>query len=269
MRRALLRFLRAARLIGLADKAVACRAAHRLRRENEAYRRTHPNRVFPDPMKVFEVAGHASLASFDQSGAAHARLIAEMLRNAGMPPAPRVLEWGCGPARILGHMAAALDSAGAQLHGCDPDAGSIGFARNAYPKVAFQRIDPAPPTAYASGSFDAIYGVSIFTHLDEIGARAWAGELARLCAPFGCVLVTTHGASAAARLEGEQRAAFDSGAYVVLSGARIGSRTYASYFSERAGRSLFERFFGEIAFSPAMPGGLGQDIWLLRGPRHA
>ncbi len=269
MRRALLRFLRTARLIELADKAVAWRAAYKLRHENEAYRRSHPDRAFPPSMRVFEVAGHASLEAFDRSGGEHARVIAGLLREAGMPPAPRILEWGCGPGRILGHMPAALGDEGAQLHGCDPDARSIAFARSAYPAVAFQHIDPAPPTGYISGSLDAIYGVSIFTHLDEISARAWAGELARLSASDACVLVTSHGASAAARLEGAHKQAFDAGLYVALSGARVGSRTYASYFNEAAGRRLFEPFFDDLAFSAATPGGLGQDIWLLRRRRHA
>ncbi len=269
MRTALLRFLRAARLIELADRAIALRAARKLRRANDAYRHAHPQRAFPDPMLVFEVAGHASLEAFDHSGAQHARTIANLLRGAGLAAAPSVLEWGCGPGRILGHMSAALNDKGATLHGCDPDARSIEFAQRAYPAIAFQRIAPTPPTAYETGTFDAIYGVSIFTHLDERGAKAWAGELARLCAPGGCVLVTSHGASAAGRLEGAEKCAFDAGLYVVLGGARVGRRTFASYFNEAAGRRLFAPFFAELAFRGGAAEDLGQDIWLLRHPRRA
>ena len=269
MRAALLRILRAARLIGCADKVVAWWAALQSRRANDAYRRAHPQRAFPDPRHAFEVAGHASLESFDRSGAVHAKTIADLLREGDLPASPRILEWGCGPGRILAHLAPALSDPGATLHGCDPDARSIEFAQRAYPAIAFQRIAPAPPTTYGPARFDAIYGVSIFTHLDEASAKAWAGEIARLCAPGGCVLVTSHGASAAERLASAEKRAFDSGRYVVLRGARVGSRTYASYFSEAAGRRLFEPFFAELAFRDAAAADLGQDIWLLRRPRGA
>jgi|CXWL01.1.fsa_nt_gi SAM-dependent methyltransferase len=269
MRRTLLRLLRAARLIGLADRVFAWRAAHKLRHVNEAYRREHPEFTFPDPMLVFEVAGHASLEAFDRSGARHAQMVTSLLRDARLPASPRVLEWGCGPARVLRHLQAALNDGGARLHGCDPDPRALAFAREANPAIAFQSIAPTPPTAYESSTFDAIYGISIFTHLGEVRAGAWAAELARLSKATGCVLVTNHGALAAARLNGARRRDFDAGQYVALGGASEGSRTYVSYFNEAAGRRLFDPFFDDIAFRAAASEEFGQDIWLLRRPRHA
>lgn len=268
MRRALLRLLRATRLIGLADGLVARRAARKMAPANAAYRRLHSNRRFPDPTLVFEVAGHASLEAFDASGARDAMLIAEQLRAAGMPAAPRVLEWGAGPARILAHMQAAL-GAEARLHACDPDPRAIAFIASAHPTIALAQIARIPPTPYNSGAFDAIYGISIFTHLSEAAAASWARELARLTAPSGCVLVTSHGARAAVSLSAQQRLAFDSGAFIALGGAPMGSRTFASYFNEARGRRLFAPHFDEISFAAAAPERFGQDLWLLRRPRAA
>jgi SAM-dependent methyltransferase len=269
MRRALLSVLRATHLIGLADSFAAQRAVWRTRDENRAYVRAHPERRFPDPRLVYEVAGHARLAQFDETGQAHAAEIAALLRDCGLPTAPRVLEWGCGPARILAHLPAALDAPGARFFGCDRDGRAIAFARQAHAGMDFQRIAPAPPAPYDAAAFDALYAISVFTHLDEAAAHAWAGELARLAAPGACVLVTTHGAHAAARLDGAARRAFDSGAYVALDGARMGSRVYVSYFNETAGRALFEPRFAQVRHRPGDGRGMAQDVWLLTGPRPA
>lgn len=269
MRRALLELLRATHLIELADKTMALRASLRAGGENRAYRAAHPSRPFPDPLLIYEVAGHAKFAQFDRTGAAHARLIAEYLREVLPASAPRVLEWGCGPARILAHLGEALGAPDARLFGCDPDPRAVDYARAAYPRIEFMHSPPLPPTSYAAASFDAIYGVSIFTHLPIAAARAWTAELARLTAPDGGVLVTTHGDKAAARLEGADRDAFDAGRYVALGGAPVGSRTYVSYFNEKAGRALFGVHFDDVRFYPDDGQGFGQDVWLLRRPHPA
>jgi SAM-dependent methyltransferase len=218
-------------------------------------------------MLVFETSGHASLAAFDSSGAAYARRIGGVLRGANLAANPRILDWGSGAGRILAHMPDAL-AVPVRLHACDPNPRAIAHIRRAFPDVAAALSSRLPPAPYADAAFDAIYGVSIFTHLSHAAAQAWAGELARLLASDGVVVVTTHGAHAAARLTPAQRARFDAGDYVELGGARVGSRTYVSYLNEAAGRRLFATGFGEVAFHPAPGDEFNQDIWLLRAPRR-
>lgn len=263
MRRGLLRILRATHLIQIADQFVAARAVHKNARANDIYRAAHPERRFPDPALVFEVAGHAHLQAFDESGARDAARIASLLPNA--QHARRVLDWGCGPGRVLAHMRTLLPQA--EFNGCDPDPRALASASASLPEISFTRIGPAPPTPFAPASFDAIYGVSILTHLPEQRARVWIAELARLLDPDGAVLVTTHGARTAERLPPELQARFDAGDYVIRGGAKIGSRTYVSYFNEAAGRALFSPWFGDIAFHPGNAEFI-QDIWVLRAPRR-
>lgn len=267
MRRALIRALRATGLIETADKLVAWNAAREAARENEAYRTANPQRTFPDPALIFEVAGHARLKQFDETGRDHAQKIAALFREAGIPDSPRVLEWGCGPGRILTHMLAAIGDAGASFSGCDIDPRAIAYAQRALKNATCTLIAPLPPTPYGTNAFDAIYGISIFTHLNKDGAEAWTPELARLLSERGCAIVTTHGARASAGLSPADRAAFESGEYVVLGGASVGSRTYVSYFNEKAGRALFDPWFEDVRFTPDDGQGLGQDIWRLRIPR--
>lgn len=232
-------------------------------RANAAYRTAHASKAFPDPRLVFEVAGHPYLESFDRSGAQHAALIAALITESSAPTQARVLEWGCGPARILAHLPALMPQA--HFYGCDPDERGITFAQVAHPNVEFRPIAATPPTPYEDQTFDVIYGISVLTHLSETNAHAWVAELTRLIAPDGSVFVTSHGDEAAVSLDAEARRKYDAGAYVTATGAREGSRTFASYFNQDCGRELFARKFADVHFWPAGESGFGQDLWKLRG----
>ena len=267
MRRALLRFLRATHLIQFADRTVAMRAVAGNARRNEAYRAAHPDRTFPDPALVFETIGEADLEVFDSGGAIIARLVADHLNAADLPQSPRILDWGAGAGRLLAHLPALIDAPDARFSGCDPNPRAVAHVSRALPFVDMRRSENAPPAPYPAASFDAITGVSIFTHFSEAHARAWSGELARLLSDDGAAIVTSHGAIAAARLPADKRAAFDAGAYIALGGAPEGSRTYVSYFNEAAGRRLFEPHFADVAFHPTSAI-FNQDLWVLRAPRR-
>jgi SAM-dependent methyltransferase len=103
-----------------------------------------------------------------------------------------VLDFACGPGRVIGELAAAAKCC--EMHGSDIDVEAIEWARKNLAAVARFAINtPAPPTAYASGMFDVIYSVSLFTHLDAPAQHQWLAEMARLLKPGGLLLATTHG----------------------------------------------------------------------------
>lgn len=266
MRRTLLRFLRATHLIQFADSIVAQSAVRKNARANETYRATHPERVFPDPALVFETIGEASLETFDAGGAIIARLVADHINQAQLPPNPRVLDWGAGAGRLLVHLPALLPP-GTRYFGCDPHPRAVAHVTRALPLVEMHASNPEPPAPFGDAAFDAITGISIFTHFSESAAKAWSAELARLLSDQGAAIVSSHGAFAATRLPDHKRAAFDAGEYVELGGAPEGSRTYVSYFNEAAGRRLFGTHFAGVAFHPSSPM-FNQDIWVLRAPRR-
>lgn len=269
MRGALVKLLRATHLIEFADGLAALRAVQNCARANEDYRAAHPRRLFPNPALVYEVSAHAHLQSYDQSGQDHAHKIASFLKAAELGETPAILDWGCGPGRVLAHLPAALNKPGARFHGCDPNARAIAFARGAFPIVTFTQIGAEPPTPYPDHHFDAVYGVSILTHLSLPRAKAWLAELARLLQDGGVAILTSHGSEAAIRLSPERRMRFEAGDYVELAGAEIGSRTYVSYFNETAGRRLFAPYFADVTcHTPSPDSPIGHDIWVLRAPRR-
>jgi hypothetical protein len=64
--------------------------------------------------------------------------------------------------------------------------------RKTFEGSSFTVIKPFPPAPYEDGYFDFVYGISVFTHLDEDAQFKWLAELARITRRDGIVAVTVH-----------------------------------------------------------------------------
>jgi SAM-dependent methyltransferase len=103
----------------------------------------------------------------------------------------RVLDFGCGSARVLSWF---RDAAGSvELHGCDINSDAIAWSKKNIPYASFVHNGPAPPLPYADNFFDFLYGISVFTHLDEPLQKEWLAEVARITEPGGLVFLSIHG----------------------------------------------------------------------------
>lgn len=109
-----------------------------------------------------------------------------------------VLDFGCGCGRVLPFMQAALSDA--QFHAVDIDEDAIRWVRGAHPHAQAQTTQGSPPLPYADASFDLIYAVSVWTHLDEDRQRAWLTEMRRVLKPGGVLVASLHGERAASRM---------------------------------------------------------------------
>ena len=114
----------------------------------------------------------------------------------GRPPEAdrRWLDFGCGCGRVARHLIgreARPRRPGSTTPESTSIAAQIDWAARHLPG-RFEVIPTAPPTALAGGSFDLIFTISVFTHLDEAMQEAWLAELARLLRPGGLLLATTH-----------------------------------------------------------------------------
>ena len=106
-----------------------------------------------------------------------------------------VLDFGCGCGRVLRWFQTALP--GAVLHGTDLRRAAIDWCRD-HLRGEFVANELQPPLPFADGSFDLVYALSVFSHLNRDQCVAWMRELARVTRPGGTILITTHGAFAAA-----------------------------------------------------------------------
>jgi SAM-dependent methyltransferase len=102
-----------------------------------------------------------------------------------------ILDFGCGPGRILRWFGDV--SPFATLHGCDLNAPAVEWCKTNIEFARFALNDAWPPLPYADGVFDLVYGVSVFTHLNESMQMSWLNELHRITKPGGVALLTVHG----------------------------------------------------------------------------
>lgn len=95
----------------------------------------------------------------------------------------RVLDFGCGSARVLRQF---LPEAGeAEFWGCDVDGASIAWIEaNLSPPLRVFRNELAPPLALGDGTFDLVLATSVFTHIGDLWSD-WLLEMHRILAPGG------------------------------------------------------------------------------------
>ncbi len=79
--------------------------------------------------------------------------------------------------------------------GTDIDAQAVEWCRKNLPLATWEVNGAVPPLRYDTDSFDFIFAVSVFTHLDEQFQDLWLRELARVLRPGGVLLASVHGSA--------------------------------------------------------------------------
>lgn len=135
--------------------------------------------------------GLTGLMSYVMYGRSIYRGLAEALaRNfgTGFADYPRVMDWGCGSARVARH----------SIKGIAPGAGFIGFDIDEYAiewskeqlGPYFEASSKNPPLNLPDASIDLGYAYSVFTRLADHDFRIWVNELARVVKPGGVMMFT-------------------------------------------------------------------------------
>lgn len=103
----------------------------------------------------------------------------------------RILDFGCGSGRILRWLLPNVSKA--ELTGTDPDKDAVDWCSKNARGANFFVGSQKPPLKRASGSFDLILAISIFTHFDIDMQKLWMAELTRLLCPNGILIASFHG----------------------------------------------------------------------------
>jgi SAM-dependent methyltransferase len=228
-------------------------------------------RPIPPPFLRYRVDGSTDLGHFLTVGQ---RIVADMdaaLKTIGRDFASfrDILDFGCGCGRVLLWLRDRVKALH-RLHGTDIDSGAIRWCRTHLGFGKFTTNQGRPPLGLPDDSFDFVYAISVFTHLDVHYQRAWLEELARVTRPGGVVLVTVHGPSCAGRLDSQhQRRLLADGFLFSEADSTRGffPRWYqASYQTPQNVREVFGRSFEVLAQIPQGLSGY-QDIVLLQKGR--
>jgi cyclopropane fatty-acyl-phospholipid synthase-like methyltransferase len=102
----------------------------------------------------------------------------------------RILDFGCGCGRTLVHLQSSAPAA--RIDGADIDMPAIEWCKDHLDFATFSLSKETPPLDYATDTFDLIYAISVFTHLDEEYQFRWLDELRRVAKPRGIVLLTVN-----------------------------------------------------------------------------
>jgi ubiquinone/menaquinone biosynthesis C-methylase UbiE len=175
-----------------------------------------------------------------------------------------ILDWGCGPARIVRHLPDLLDRS-CSIYGTDYNSKSISWNKRAISGVNFNLNDSEPPLPYVNNSFDIIYGISIFTHLSIDLHYKWFDELVRISKNNGIIFLTLQGNAFKIKLTESELEKYEQGNLITRGNTKIGHRTYSAIHPPNFIRELIKQhqllqhIEGDIRNN--MP---QQDIWIIK-----
>jgi 2-polyprenyl-3-methyl-5-hydroxy-6-metoxy-1,4-benzoquinol methylase len=217
----------------------------------------------PAQLRV-RVAGTAEPIWFLESGRQTATTVEQALHRHGLKvdEARQMLDFGCGCGRVMRHWA---NRKPAMLQGCDRDSESIRWCTNHLSFASFVSHDSRPPLPYSPQSFDAVYAISVFTHLPEEDQSRWLRELARVLRPGGLLVVTVHGVRYLNRLDPVEQDTFQSGGLVVRWPSAAGTNLCTAFHPERAIHRMANDDYELLELTPG--GAVGtpyQDLVVLR-----
>ena len=234
-------------------------------RANLAFRKQHPTIKLPPDYLMYE-SFRLDFKAYLTGG----REVAEWLINHFRRHVPKlehlsVLDWGCGPGRVVRHLPDLLPAC--DIYGTDYNQQSIQWCRKNLPGITFLQNDLLPPIPAEAEQFDIIYGISILTHLSEPNHHKWLTELMRVLKPGGILFLTTHGDAFQNKLSAEELKIYRDDQLVIRSKVKEGHRVFGAFHPPGYTRTLFGQF-GKIA--TFIPGKYvagkypEQDIWILR-----
>ena len=108
----------------------------------------------------------------------------------------RILDLGCGTARVIRWFGDLTPES--ELYGTDVNEQAVQWCADNVNFVRFVRNTALPPLPFPENTFDVIFAISVFTHLNEEYQIAWLSELQRVSKPGALILASIHGEDKAA-----------------------------------------------------------------------
>jgi SAM-dependent methyltransferase len=203
---------------------------------------------------------------FETGGVKTAAWIRDLLARNGVDlnEIDALLDFGCGCGRVVRHWS---DLPGS-VHGSDYNPNLVRWCSDNLPFAKFVANAAEPPLPYADDSFDLLYSISIFTHLDEPLQMPWMREVARVVRPGGLIMITVAGEDYAHGLPAweQVREAFEAGRLVVRKPERTGSNACAVLHPPEYVRDTLTAGLDLVDHDPGVPHAGRQDALLLRTP---
>lgn len=236
------------------------------RRKNTTFKNHHPEAILPPDYMMYE-SFQMDYAKYYDGGREDAEWIISMAWPHANLTSGKILDWGCGPSRIIRHLPEILGD-GNVYYGTDYNPKTIQWCKTHIQGIHYTVNEIDPPLPYAFGMFDLVYGISIFTHLSRENQQHWSNELHRIISPRGLVIVTTHGEAFMEKLTEEEQRIFQQGELVSRTKVKEGHRMYAAFEPPAYMRSVFTasgfRILEHLPGKRVHETYISQDVWMLK-----
>ena len=236
-------------------------------RGNTLFSSEQPSVRLPPAFLRFDVTATTNASSYYQTGKETAEKISkDYQHHVPSNTAASVLEWGCGPGRLIQHMPSFFHHTELNLYGADMYKPSIDWASTFLAEFAtFYRNRINPPLRFKSNTFDFVYAVSVFTHLSEQLSKDWMKEILRVVKPNGLFWFSCHsGKQHLSKLNTTQRAKINNHEYVSIHSFHDGSQMYEGLHPEPWMRMIIQEAKGEVVDYQFLGLQNYQDIYMVR-----
>lgn len=146
------------------------------------------------PAKLrWRVVGSLNEAGYMKGGKITAQSIQDLCKIAGRDfySFTDILDFGSGCGRVIQNFRHRPSSC--TLYATDIDPDLVNWGKSNLPDIQWSVNGYEPPLPFNDNLFDLIYGVSVFTHLDEDFQHAWLRELHRVTRPGASLILSVQG----------------------------------------------------------------------------
>ena len=234
-------------------------------KENQKFKSDNPNVLLPPDYLMYE-SFQINYNKYYFGGKETAEWVLSQIRNHKNLEGKNILDWGCGPGRVARHLPELLNNK-SNVYGTDYNQKSIEWCKRNIENVEFNQNKLEAELPYEDNFFDAIYGISIFTHLSREMHFNWFEELKRILKPDGIIFITTQGNNFKAKLSDSERNKFENGELIVRGNVKEGHRTFSAFHPDKFMKSLFKndiQILDKIVISPENKSYTPQDTWILK-----
>ena len=233
---------------------------------NRRFKREHPDFVLPPDYMMYE-SFQMHYGKYYATGREDAEWIITHVKPYTRLQDASILEWGCGPARILRHMPALLGPSNTYT-GTDYNPHTVDWCKQHIPGIRFTLNQLNPPLPFDGDAFDMCYAISVFTHLSAQSQVDWSSELHRVLKSNGVLFATTLGDAFLEIMTASEKAQYQTGAFVSRGNVKEGHRMYAAFHPPAFIKNVFEKAgFTVLEHAPGKrvrEDYISQDVWVLR-----